>query len=99
MPACLADRDHFLEPGWEEALLCVPELLRAEIIGYALSGQPTGPFLRAVLANDLHEAVRRMDPPSFEGLRALCRFIYCYCPSHSWGSYEAVKAWTRREED
>ena len=54
---------------------------------------PTGGFLRAVLANDLLDAIARGDT---ENLRDLCEIV-CYIsvelPVESYGSYKAVAEW------
>lgn len=57
---------------------------------YVDHGRPTGGFLRAVLANDLMEAIRRGDESSLENLPAICRYIYNDIPANVHGSYERV---------
>ncbi len=62
-----------------------------------------GSFVRAVLENDLLQAVRRMNPPSWDGLWWLIELLIECAPSEAWGSPEKVDAWlappmTRDEE-
>jgi hypothetical protein len=66
---------------------------------YIAVGIPTGGFLRAVLANDLMEAIGRADESSLANLAAICRYIYNDIPSNAHGSYDRVDAYAaaRRE--
>jgi len=59
---------------------------------YVDLGIPTGGFLRAVLANDLMEAVGRADESSLLHLADICRFVYNDIPSNVHGSYARVDA-------
>lgn len=52
---------------------------------------PTGSFLRAVLENDLMEAVGRADLTNRNNLHAICLYVYNNLPRGSWGSVEAVE--------
>lgn len=58
-----------------------------------LHGMPPGHFLRAVLENDLFEAVGRADEGSAGAIPAICRYIYNNMPANCWGSKVAVDAW------
>jgi hypothetical protein len=53
-------------------------------------GIPTGGFLRAVLANDLMEAVGRADESSLVNLADICRYVYNDIPANAHGSYERI---------
>jgi len=57
---------------------------------------PTGGFLRAVLANDLFEAVGRADIFNQRALVQICGYIYNDIPSSCWGSYEIVDKWLEK---
>lgn len=58
--------------------------------------QETGGFLRAVLENNLTEAVMRMDRDMpIEMLRALVELVWNYFPSRCHGSPEVVAAWLK----
>jgi hypothetical protein len=76
----------------------VPEHLWEGLIEYITARRPTGEFLRAVLSNDLKEAVGRADDASGPALGALVRFLYNFCPAPCWGSPRAVKAWLENPE-
>lgn len=77
------------EPNWN---LC-PGHLIPPFKNYVLHGQPTGDFLRAVLENNLVDAVCRADHQNRDVLRELCLFIYNELPSQCWHSKEKVDAW------
>lgn len=57
---------------------------------YRLHKIPTGSFLRAVLENDLTEALSRADAESLENLKEIHMYIYNRLPSDIWGSRSAV---------
>ncbi len=52
-----------------------------------------GGFLCAVLANDLHDALRRATPASLDVLPLLLNWIENWLPRRAWGSRQAVDAW------
>lgn len=63
---------------------------------YLQHGLQPGHFLRAVLANDLMEAVGRADAETLGELGALVSHIRWHVPADAWGSHEAVDAWIQR---
>ena len=71
--------------------------IRANMMGvirrYIDHGIPTGPFLRAVIENNLSEAVGRADDENCENLPAFVAYFYNEVPSSCWGSPENRKAW------
>lgn len=76
----------------------IPEHLKEGIDAWVESGRPTGSFLRAVLENDLLEAVNRADEISFANLRYIVGYLWSKCPCECWGSKKAVKEWRERKE-
>jgi hypothetical protein len=62
---------------------------------YVTDGLKPGSFTRAVLANDLMEAVGRADMVNLKRIPAICTYIYCEVPSVCRGSYAAVEIWIR----
>jgi hypothetical protein len=52
-----------------------------------------GDFLRAVLSNNLMEAMGRADGYNVRTLPAICAYVYNELPSPSHGSPEAVREW------
>ena len=53
----------------------------------------TGGFLRAVLENNLMEAVARADDNNIKVLREICQYVHMGLPSECHGSPEKVKEW------
>ncbi len=65
-----------------------------EAVGrYHNSYIPTGNFLRAVLENDLQEAVARADLENRLALAEIVIMLYNNLPSGCWGRPEEVEAW------
>lgn len=60
---------------------------------YAEHGIPTGSFLRAVLSNDLTEAVCRADDENRRDLLEIVKYVYNEMPSMCHGSSERVSQW------
>lgn len=73
--------------------LRVPVHLHDGLVAYLVDRRPTGQFLRAVLENNLVEAVMRADPASLAGLRPLLLFLVNQATSTCWGSPTLVAAW------
>ena len=72
-----------------------PETI-ASLRRYADHGIPTGNFLRAVLANDLMEAMGRADAENRAAIWHICGYVYNEIPSPCHGSYEIVDAWIEK---
>jgi hypothetical protein len=66
---------------------------------YVDHGIPTGGFLRAVLANDLMQAVGRADESSLANLAEIARYIYNDIPANAHGSYEKVDEYSAAKRD
>ena len=60
---------------------------------------PTGHFLRAVLENDLMEAVGRADVDSRLDLYEICFYMYNHIPSTCHDSPEIVAKWIANEDE
>lgn len=73
-----------------------PLHLRDGLLRYLDHGVMPGDFLRAVLANDLAEAVGRADPQSFAGLRDLVGWVRYNISPGLRGSREAIEEWVAR---
>lgn len=73
----------------------IPRAPKAGIDQYVDWGVPTGSFLRAVLSNDLFEAVARADQYNKDALTDICEYIYNYTPTICHGSPEEVEAWLK----
>lgn len=58
---------------------------------------PTGDFLKAVLSNNLIDAIGRADDCNLQDIHEICSYVYNEMPSASWGSPEKVKSWLKGE--
>lgn len=67
--------------------------IRESLIRYARDGVPTGDFLRAVLENDLMEAMGRGDSECLRDLPQIASFVYNNMPSACHGSPKKVEEW------
>lgn len=71
----------------------IPSDTLASLRGYRDEKLNTGEFLRAVLANDLFEALAKADPENLAAIRTILSWVYNSMPSHAWGSYQKVDDW------
>jgi len=71
----------------------LPEHLLYSLHNYIKFGEIPGSFLRAVLSNDLVEAVSRADEINSSLLAEWVKYIYNYAPMGCWGSEDAVNQW------
>jgi len=67
---------------------------------YVRTGRPTGGFLRAVLENNLSEAMARGDEEEIDNLPLVVSHLVNNCPAGCWGSPASVRDWrgTQAEE-
>ncbi len=65
---------------------------------YTTDRTPPGSFVRAVLENDLSEAMGRADDMSLLGLFDIVRYVRWEIPSICHGSPERVQAWLDYDE-
>ncbi len=79
-----------LDSGIPEHMVdSIAEWIETAMIHPALMGA----FLRAVLVNDLHNAVVTADPANLAALPDWVRFLYNEAPSACYGSAEKLLAW------
>lgn len=74
-------------------------LLNQSLENYLMYGYQPGGFLTSVLANDLYAAVGRADHWNKERLPEIVDEIIYKVPAIALGSYEAVEAWCRDQDD
>ncbi len=74
----------------------LPKHMRKSARAYVEDGHLPGPFLRAVLRNDLVESWLRADDINRQVLNVWALWLYTDCPADAWGSKEAVKNWVAR---
>lgn len=68
----------------------IPRLTLDTLHAYVQQRVPTGDFLRAVLSNDLREAIAHADNENIKALRAIVQYCHWEIPTQSWGSPQAV---------
>jgi len=73
----------------------IPMHMVAGMRRYLTHGIAPGHFLKAVLSNDLMEALGRADEENQRSLPAYGRFLYNYAASSSYGSPERFEAWVK----
>lgn len=71
----------------------IPETLLNGLSRYFNERIPTGGFLRAVLENNLVQAVVGADPDSVRVLIPLVRILMARAPALAWGSELKVRRW------
>lgn len=71
----------------------VPLRFQTSLTRYVSERIETGGFLRAVLENDLHEAVSRADYESLDQLPTIVMYVSSNLPTECWGSKEKVERW------
>lgn len=76
----------------------IPEYMRDGLIRYVeYKIEPSG-FLRAILENNLVEAVVQADINNITNLPAYANYLYNHIPSICWGSPEKVNDWLKMKE-
>lgn len=65
---------------------------------YVSDRYETGGFLRAVLENNLMQAMGRADAENRRDLFEICGYVYNDMPARSHGSPEKVRAWLTQKE-
>lgn len=74
----------------------IPQRIIDSLTRYADDHIPTGDFLRAVLENNLIEAVGRADDDNKRILPEIVEYCYNEMPSNCWGSKEDVEDWLKK---
>ena len=75
--------------------MTIPSDLIKSLTYYVEHHSETGGFLRAVLENDLTEAIGRADLDNLLILKDIVGYIFNELPMSCWGSKEKVKAWLK----
>ena len=86
-------REKFMRAELEHPHPNVPEDILESISRYIVDGVPPGQFLRAVLENNLTEAVCRADQDNLAALGGIVLFAYNHLPATCWGKPEKVAEW------
>jgi hypothetical protein len=75
----------------------VPEYMRPALIDYVNDGVPPGDFLKAIICNDLKEAVGRADDINVCNIPAYVNYFYNHAPHSCWGSKSAMDSWVGKK--
>src|SRR4029077_20755909 len=82
---------------YREKLEMIPDHMKAPILVWFEKGEPhpnsMGSFLRAILSNDMSEAVAHADDGNAKALRNWVLYLRNFAPAGSFGSAEALLAW------
>lgn len=73
----------------------LPENLRGGVERYIEDGVATGDFLKAVISNDLINAVGRADFLNIDRLAGIVNWFYNNAPMSCWGSKEKYEDWVK----
>lgn len=71
----------------------IPRRIKEAIDEWVRVGRPTGHFVRAVLENDLTEAIGRADDLNINALPHIVCYPWNCVSSLAWGSVAKVQAW------
>ena len=71
----------------------IPEHIVESLEAFKANGRPVGDFLRAVLSNDLTDAVGRADSENAKILAEIVKHVYWEMPADSWGSRDKYNHW------
>lgn len=89
----------FLELARQDSVYCrIKDSTLETLYNYVHSGYEPGSFVRAVLENNLSEAIGRADPDNLRALQAIVTFVYMEVPSNAWKSPEAVELWLEKHK-
>jgi len=73
----------------------IPSHMMEAMRAYVEKGQPVGDFLRAVISNDLTEAVCRADDTNIWIIPIYVNWFYNECPGGIWGNDQAYDDWIK----
>jgi len=74
----------------------IPERMRGAIVRYIFEGSIPGGFLKAIITNDLKNAVGRADDENLAILNRYIVFFYNHAPAGCWGGPEQFENWVKR---
>lgn len=77
----------------------IQQRFKDSIDRYAEHKIPTGDFLKAVLENNLFEAMGRADTGAKANLEAIMTYIYNEIPYEAWGNPQKVRDWLQKEAE
>ncbi len=79
--------------SFNEGEFYIPARMFPGIERYINHGIPPGNFLRAIIKNNLKEAVMYADDENIKNIPAYVNFFYNYAPENCWGSPQELVDW------
>ena len=76
----------------------IPAHMMSRLNAYTNHGVPVGDFLRAVICNNLKDAVGRADDVNINLLPAYVIYLYNEAPALCWGDAAKYDAWIAHKE-
>lgn len=76
----------------------IPERMMNGIKNYVNNGVEPGGFLKAVISNNLFEAVGKADDENIQNLPAFTAYFYNETPSECYGSKEKMNNWIQKQQ-
>jgi len=70
----------------------IPQGVYDSMVRYVVNHLLPGSFLKAVIENDLMQAIAYADDDSLRSMRAISKFFWNHTPNDCWGSTERFKA-------
>jgi len=83
---------------WEKEYAQIPVLMRDAIKRYVFEHIKPGGFLRAVLTNDLRNAVAYADDVNLPLLPVYVKWFHNFAPCGCWGSQARMDRWLAQEK-
>lgn len=75
----------------------IPAYMHKGILNWVKRGVRPGPFLSAIISNDLYGAFTRADDQNVYLIREYFTWFYNYAPSICWGHPDALTTWRGTE--
>ena len=77
----------------------VPDVTLQTIKDYVIKGWEPGGFVRAVLENNLSEAIARADENNLASLKDIVMYVYWCVPGIAWKSPDLVDEWMKHRQE
>ena len=75
----------------------IPHGFLTQLHSYIQNREMPGPFLLAILQNDLRKAVVHISPHLSKHIGPIAQWLYWEAPGLCWGSPERVESWLKGE--
>lgn len=79
--------------AWQHDYDRIPLHMVESMVAYIVKRRPTGSFLRAIISNNLKEAVMLADHKNIKIIPIYVSWFYNHAPASCWGSSDAYSHW------